>query len=108
MRILDNSISIGLKQLLNSQIERFGKVEKLDFNSGKRQLELILDLRGEKDPVEVVITDFKLIKEAEKTFIQINKLHTSKVWVNILWTDWIRQYRFEVPQQYAAVVKFLL
>ncbi|MBN2413415.1 hypothetical protein JXQ31_17185 [candidate division KSB1 bacterium] len=108
MGFLDNTVATGLKQIINDKIKSFGLVENLQLNSGQKRLEMTLQLRGETEPLRVMVTNFELVKSGDSTVVLIKELQTSKEWVNTLWSERIKQFKFEIPPQYASMVKFMM
>ncbi len=108
MGFMDNTVAVGLKQIINEKIKSFGHVEKLLLNSGQKRLEIALQLRGETEPLRVTVTNYELVKYGDSAVVLIKELNTSKEWVNALWLERIKQFKFEIPPQYASMVKFMM
>jgi len=108
MGFMDNTVAVGLKQIINAKIQSFGHVESLQFDSGQKRLDMFLQLQGEPELLKVTVTNFTLVKTGGSTVVHIKELKTSRAWMNALWAEKIKELKLEIPPQYAAMVKFLL
>jgi len=108
MGFMDKTVAVGLKQIIDAKIENFGKVTDLQLNSGQKRLDMTVQLNGETEPLRVTVTNYELVKSGDATVVIFKELHTSREWLNVLWKERIKQFQYEIPPQYASMIKFLM
>ena len=69
-----------IKRFVNSKIERYGYMLKLDINSGDKTIDLEVLLRGESAPLKVHVGRYEVIGGAESG-IKIGQITTSREWI---------------------------
>ena len=69
-----------IKRIVNTKIERYGHMLKLDINSEGKTIDLEVLLRGEGVPLKVHIGHYE-IHTGDDSGIKISQIHTSREWI---------------------------
>lgn len=94
--------SMALPMLNNSLLRPYGKATSLKLNSSEKSASVVLDLKGENEPVEIQITRYELQQDAGKVFIILQGVNTSREWLTTLAREHLINKRLELPPQAAA------
>lgn len=94
--------NMALPMLNNSLLKPYGKANSLKLNSSEKSASVVLDLKGETQPVEIRITRYEILKEGDKLFLVIHGAQTSREWLTNLAQDHLLGKKLELPQQVAA------
>ena len=105
----DRLISARIKQELNIQFARYGKVLDVKLNTREQRVQLSLSLKGEPEPITVNIGKYSLIKENGQLWLTVDRqtIETSREWLSLVLQDQVGRQRLPIPQKYAWVVEFL-
>ncbi|MBU1249400.1 MAG: hypothetical protein KKB70_11920 [Proteobacteria bacterium] len=85
--IKDRGLSAGLKAMLNEKYKTFGRVLEVEVDTTAQRLTLLLDLIGETEGVELVLTEYAFIQEDKATFLRLGPIETSRGWMTTLLND---------------------
>ena len=107
-RIKDKATSTVVKAFANSFISDFGNLNDIIIDSGNKSIHLSVNLKGEKESVNIEITAYEVVKSQNSNFIQIQNITTSREWINIVLGKYYPDRRIEIPSQFIGIVKFLL
>jgi hypothetical protein len=85
MSFLNNIATVAARNTLNSRyLQPYGMLTKLDIDSHNKSLLLVLDLKGESQPLEIQVKHYQLIDRNGDTFFEPGEIETSREWVNTL------------------------
>ncbi len=101
----DRGVSLILERWFSQQIEPFGKLTKLTFNSQDKTLQLEVLLMGESEPIEVTLEDYEILEQSGQTFLVFNQGSASRHWISTAIRTFLLGRRFELPESYAAMVR---
>jgi hypothetical protein len=104
----DKALSTGAKIAINTQIKEFGKMLKLNLDSEKKRIEMEVMLDGEKEPLHVEVEQYVLKEEAGKHLLQIYGVKTSRAWINTVAASYLEGKSFEIPAEYAKMLKVVV
>ena len=107
-RMKDVALSQGAKVAINNQIKEFGKMLKLDLNSKEKSIAMEVMLEGEVEPLSVTVKKYEMIQEGERHFLTISGVSTSRAWINTLASSYLEGKRFEIPAEYAKLLKVVV
>ncbi|ADV46569.1 hypothetical protein [Nitratifractor salsuginis] len=107
-RLKDSTLSQGLTLLINSRIKSYGKVLNLKVDSKQKNIELEILLKGEKEPIQVTVNEYEVIEEKGHWYLLAQEIVTSREWINIVAENFLKGQRFEIPEQYAKMLKLVL
>ncbi len=107
-KIKDKATSTLVKAFANHFISDFGNLDDIMINSENKSIYLSVDLKGEKESVNIEITGYEVLKSQNNNFIKLNNITASREWINIVLEKYYLDRRIEIPSQFIGVAKFLL
>jgi hypothetical protein len=107
--IKDKISSAAGSSILKKKIERYGKMIDLKIDSEKKNIFIQLSLKGETEPLEIMVNEYHLEKQGNDEYIIIEDVTISKEWMNLLASDLLKQKEFRLPGGIVtALAKMLL
>ncbi len=100
----DALASQAAKAWANSLIARYGKVQDLKIDSGRKILEVSCQLDGETSPITVRIENYVIETDGDKKFIRATDFSCTRPWLQNLLTDFGHRQRIELPPLAAALL----
>ena len=107
-KIKDKASSTLVKTFANHFISDFGNLNDIIINSEQKRIYLSLDLKGEKESVNIEITGYEVVKSQDNNFINLHNITASREWMNIALGKYYLDRRIEIPRQFIGIAKFLL
>ncbi len=107
-KLKDTALSKGAKVAINAYIRKYGKMLKLNLDSKRKSIELEVLLEGEKEPLTVKVERYALTEEKGKYFLKIYGIEISRAWINTLASSYLEGKAFEIPEEYAKVLKVVV
>jgi hypothetical protein len=85
MGFLNNFAATAVRGTLNATyLQPYGSVTELMIDSQNKSLFLILELKGESQPVEIRVPRYELVQRGNETYIELGEIITSRDWLNTL------------------------
>ncbi|MET0262164.1 MAG: hypothetical protein ABW223_04650 [Rariglobus sp.] len=100
----DAMASQAARRYVNGLITRYGEVSDLKIDSRAKSVDVTCQLIGEREPVTVHVENYSIVKNGEKTFVEVQNCTCSRQWLQNLLQDHARGRRFELPSWAAAVL----
>lgn len=97
--------SLALPLLNKSIFKPYGKATSLRVNSTTKTAQVVFELKGENKPVQIEVNRYELLREGERFFVLIEKVHTSREWLTVLAERFLLNRKLEMPPK-AAVFLF--
>ena len=107
-KMKDAALSKAAQVALNVYIKEYGKMLKLNLDSQNKSIEMELLLDGEVEPLHVKIDRYELTEEDGVHFLKISGITTSRAWINTLAASHLEGKRFEIPAEYAKMLKVIV
>lgn len=98
---------IGEKILIN-QLEKYGRVNDFKIDSKNKKFKLNITLKGETDPLEILIDKYEIINQNDYDILKISKISTSKEWMNILIEEMIKEKEIKIPGKYSKILALFI
>ena len=70
---------------------------KLVINAESKVIHIELDLKGDPAPLTVDIEGYQLQEQNGKTVIALERIHTSREWINVVLDTYLKKREFPVP-----------
>ena len=106
--ILSNSI----KRVISTYLEQknLGEITSFRLDSKKRDIYLTLLLRKEKNPLEIVVSNYNFIRDGERGYFTFKSIKTSRDWNSQALERIIgsEDKKIKVPDKYVKVVGMFL
>jgi len=106
--VKDQTLSFAMREFVNYKIKEYGAMLKLNLDSEKKSIEMEVMLDGEKEPLTVSVDRYTLIQKGERHFLQIEGISTSRAWINTVASSYLEGQRFEIPAEYAKMLKIIV
>jgi len=107
-KMKDAALSKGAKVAINSYIKEYGKMLKLNLDSKSKKIELEVLLEGEKEPLSVNVEHYELTEENGKHLLKVYGIQTSRAWINTIAGSYLEGKSFEIPEEYAKMLKVIV
>ena len=104
----DATLSKGVKIAINRKVKEYGKMIKLNLDSDNKTIELELMLDGEKEPLHVKVNHYKLSHENGRHYLVAEDIVTSRAWINTVASQYLHGQKFEIPEEYAKLLKVVV
>ena len=96
-------------RIIPFNFEKWGKMTSLKLDSQNGQIEAVVELKGEDQPVELKIA-YHLIEQDGKTQMAIDRVESSREWLTTLLNEVALKHNnpIEIPPQAAALLRGIL
>ena len=88
----------------------FGKVTDVKLDARARRLEVVLELKGETEPVTITLHDYRIQRDGERLSVEVGRITASREWIAILAQRFVanRPLALPVPAKYEWIVGLLV
>ena len=107
-KIKDAALSKGVKIAINNYMKEYGEMLKLNLDSEKKSIEMEVMLEGEKEPLTVNVDKYEMTQNGGKYFLKIQGVKTSRAWINTVASSYLEGKTFEIPAEYAKMLKVIV
>ena len=104
----DKALSKGAVITINKYLEPYGEVQTLKIDTKKKSISMEALLKGEHDSLAIEIEKYTLAERDGKHLLQITGLKTSREWINILSATYLEGREFEIPSEYADMLRIMV
>ncbi len=88
---------LALVYLTGTLLSPYGRATKVRINSTAKTISIEVELKGEKSPLEIEITDYEITQDGSRFFAVVKGVRTSREWLTTLAQDRLRNVPFELP-----------
>ena len=106
--VKDRSLCVAIQTAINHKIKDFGEILEFNLDSKNKTMTLEIMLDGEKDSLHVEINSYELMEEKGKHYLVVNDIVTSRIWINTISSQYLNKQKFEIPDEYAKMLKFIV
>jgi hypothetical protein len=100
--------TMALRKGAASYLQPYGELLKLDADWTKRNITIVVALKGETSPITVDIKKFNVVERDGRVFIEIDDVSVSREWANTLAQNLKPFKPIRVPQAFSSIVKNFL
>lgn len=104
----NSAISNTIKSVISSYLERknLGEVKSLKLDTKKKNINLTLLLNREKEPLEIVVSNYTFIQEGEKGYFTFDSITTSRDWNSRALEKIVgaEDKKIKVPDKYVKII----
>lgn len=104
----DKALSVAILSILNKKIKLFGHVSDLKLNTNKKTIKLNVELKGELEPLLVVVNRYEIKEIEEKYYLIVYDIETSREWINLLSKEYFSSKKFEIPEKFVKTIKIII
>jgi hypothetical protein len=92
MGLFNNFAASAVRGTINSTyLQPYGSLTELKIDSQNKSLFLIVELKGESEPLEIRVPRYELIQHGDETFLELGEIITSREWLNLLLRDHVNE-----------------
>ena len=104
----DKGLSLTVQAAINHKIKEFGEMLKFNLDSKTKTIELEIMLDGEKEPLHIKVNKYEISEESGKHYLIANDIVTSRAWINTIASQYLSGQKFEIPSEYASILKVVV
>lgn len=82
--LLRRIATAGVKKLVNWHYARYGNMTELKIDKDNRRITMTLLLKGEREPIEVVLQDYELATSDNQVTLKFKNVTVSREWMAVL------------------------
>jgi len=102
----DKAVSTGAKIAINqSIIKEYSEIVKLNLNSKFKSMDLEIMLDGENESLTVQIENYAITEDDR---LRVSGIRTSRTWINKLTSKYLEGKEFQVPAEYAQMLRTMV
>jgi hypothetical protein len=99
-------IEKALMATANRKLKDVGELRELHINREEKSCSGLLLLVGERDPIDITIGQYELVKNGDKVTLQLRDVTCSKEWMDKLAGRLVPQMNIDLPPAVASLLKF--
>jgi len=104
-KMKDVALSHGAKIAMNKYMSAYGEIVKLSLNSKFKSMDMEIMLDGEDESVKIQVEHYEI---TEENSLRISGVTTSKAWITALAHTHLEGKTFDVPDEYAKMLKAVI
>ena len=107
---IDNFITGGsvVRWFINSKIKEYGEVLEIKLDSKTKHARVKVLLKGESKPLEIIVDEYEITREAGKSSIRILKASSNRLWMDAALQNFIVDKEFNVPEKAVSYMEDFL
>ncbi|MCI0538311.1 MAG: hypothetical protein L0Z50_24150 [Verrucomicrobiales bacterium] len=103
----DSASSFLVERALQRALWDYGRMLDLKLDSRQKSVQCDLLLKGETQPVTIVVQQYDLVTDASGTFIVIRQATASREWLTAVLENFVCGKKFPVPEKYANLLRII-
>jgi|GEM_PF-753088 len=107
-KIKDDVTSFTGATILKKTIERYGTMLDFKIDSEDKKIYFKVALKGEQEPLEIIIHQYSLIKKDNNDYIIFNDISISKEWLQLLASDLLKNKELKLPEGISTTIAKLV
>jgi hypothetical protein len=100
----DSVVNRRAREYFNEHYQVYGTLNELEIDSANHRIIMDLALKGESEPLHLVIDEYELSDDGGQTFLEIKRFTTSREWINLVGRDLLKEKKFPVPKLIKAIL----
>jgi hypothetical protein len=104
----DAILSRFLEKTLFFTIREYATMLNLKLNSQKKTIELEILLKGEQEPLKIMVNEFELLARDGKHLLCFRKITASREWIDILTRQYLQNLEIEIPEKVAKALTLII
>ncbi len=101
----DRIVSKGARAAVNRYMAPYGRVTELVLDSRRKRIELTVMLKGEREDLHVTVGRYELTQENGRHTLTLHDVVTSREWIDTLAENVLAGRSFDIPPEYAKLLK---
>ncbi len=108
----DRIIAKGLRVFANVLINSFGRINDFGVNSKDRIITMNVLLKGENEELQIIINNYRIIRDHKDTFMKFDSIWTSREWLNVFLANkgelFLNENKIKIPEYVAIPINIIL
>lgn len=104
----DSASSFLIEKAVAHALSRYSSMLKFLIDSQKKTAHLEILLKGEPAPLQLVVHEYEVFTEGNRTFIEVRRATASREWVQVVIEDWLLGKRIELPEKYSRMLRMVV
>src|SRR6185503_7141990 len=100
--------TMALPVLNRSLLAPYGQARELRLNSTDKSAEILVDLKGEQEPLRIIIGRYEFSQKNGDTFVTIHAIQTSREWMTALAERNLVGQAIKLPPEFAGMLSRLV
>jgi len=97
--IKDKTASSALGMAVNHYLGRYGSMKKIIIDSDRKAITLELELKGEREPILVVVEEYEIVSQGGSTYLVAGRISTSREWLTVLAESLLQGRKLPLPDK---------
>jgi hypothetical protein len=103
----DASLSFLLHKALQHKLANYGRMLNLTIDSRQKSIRLELLLKGETEPIIILVHEYAITSDDQGTSLIIHRLSVSREWADTLAAQFLTGQKIPVPEKFQPFLKLL-
>lgn len=100
--------AMALPVLNRTLFAPYGQARELRLDSTAKTAELLLDLKGEEQPLRIAIDGYEFSRIGEDTFLTLRAIRTSREWMTAAALHNVAGRPVKLPSEFAGILSRLV
>lgn len=96
--------TMALPVVNRSFLAPYGQARELRINSTNKTAEILVDLKGEEEPLRVHIGRYEFLQKGSDTFVTIHSIETSREWMTGMAQKFLVGRPIKMPAEFAGML----
>ena len=106
-RSKDATVGFGARVAINAKLRGIGEMTELSIDTKQKRIWMRVELIGEREPIEVEITRYRLETDDTGMQLTIEDATASREWLTVALREFVVGQSFPVPPKAEALLKLL-
>jgi hypothetical protein len=106
-RSKDATVGFAARVAINAKLRGIGEMTELSIDTKQKRIWMRVELTGEREPIEVEITRYRLETGESGMELTIEEVTTSREWLTVALRQFVVGQSFPVPPKAEALLKLL-
>jgi hypothetical protein len=103
----DVALGMAVRTAFNTRFRKIGEMTELSLDTKKRAVRLRLELRGEAQPIDVVIKKYRVQRRADRLLLTVDDVRASREWISAVLREVLVGRRMVIPGKFGAILNVL-
>jgi hypothetical protein len=103
----DASVSFLLEKAAQHKLAKYGRMLNLSIDSRQKSARIELLLKGESEPMIILVHEYELISEENGAWMVIRRLSISREWADTMAAEFVVGRKIPVPDKYVQMLRLL-
>ena len=101
-----------ITEYCNKYLSSYGRLIDFKLDFGNKRVIVTIELKGEKEPFNIIISDLKVIENDGDYYLKIGRFDIEREWIKLLGQDYLNgkfgDPRINLPENVGKKLSFVL